>query len=130
MKTQTRRLIRIYTFCINPLYTGLLLYVGGVHLLLGGCLGGAKVLSKLSESDSEGFLPTLSVPGRPTNLDICKARAYCACGRCGRGVVWTFFLSSIFPLFFLPLWETARYRLKYYPKGPLNPKQPNNHLSF
>ena len=27
-------------------------------------------------------------------------------------------------LFFLPLWETARYRLKYCLKGPLNLKQP------
>ena len=26
------------------------------------------------------------------------------------------------------LWETARYRLIYYLKGPLNPKQPTNHL--
>ena len=34
------------------------------------------------------------------------------------GDVWTFFLSSIFSLFFLPLWETARYRLKYCLKGP------------
>ena len=42
------------------------------------------------------------------------------------GVVWTFFLSSIFSLFFLPLWETARYRLKYCLLGPLNPKQPTN----
>ena len=25
------------------------------------------------------------------------------------------------------LWETARYRLKYCLKGPLNPKQPTNH---
>ena len=24
------------------------------------------------------------------------------------------------------LWETARYRLKYFLKGPLNPKQPTN----
>ena len=30
------------------------------------------------------------------------------------------FLSSIFFLFFLPLWETARYRLEYCLKGPLN----------
>ena len=42
------------------------------------------------------------------------------------GGVWTFFLSSIFSFFFLPLWETARYRLKYCLKGPLNPKQPTN----
>ena len=41
------------------------------------------------------------------------------------GVVWTFFVSSIF--FISPsLWETARYRLKYCLKGPLNPKQPTN----
>ena len=26
------------------------------------------------------------------------------------------------------LWETARYRLKYYLKGPLSPKQPTNQL--
>ena len=44
------------------------------------------------------------------------------------GVVWTFFLSSITSLFFLPptLWETARYRLKYCLKGPLSLKQPTN----
>ena len=27
------------------------------------------------------------------------------------------------------LWETARYRLKYCLKGPLNPKQPTNYIS-
>ena len=39
--------------------------------------------------------------------------------------------TLIYPLFpFSPsLWETARYRLKYCLKGPLNPKQPNNQLS-
>ena len=26
------------------------------------------------------------------------------------------------------LWETARYRLKYCPKGPLSPKQPTNSI--
>ena len=34
------------------------------------------------------------------------------------GVVWTCFLSSIIFLFFLSVWETARYRLKYCLKGP------------
>ena len=29
--------------------------------------------------------------------------------------------------FFLPLWETARYRLKYCLKGALKPKQPTIH---
>ena len=56
-----------------------------------GWSGGAKVLGKLS------------VPGRPTSLDDSRARAYCACSRCGWGFVWTFFLSSIFSLLFLPL---------------------------
>ena len=37
-------------------------------------------------------------------------------------VVLIFFLSSIFSLFFLPLWEIGRYRLKYCHKGPANPK--------
>ena len=57
----------------------------------GGGSGGAKVLGKLS------------VPGRPTSLDGSRARAYCACNRCGWGFVWTFFLVSILSLFFLPL---------------------------
>ena len=48
-----------------------------------GWSGGAKVLGKLS------------VPGRRTTLDDSRARAYCACNRCGWGFVWTFFLSSI-----------------------------------
>ena len=48
-------------------------------------------------------LGKLPVPERPTDLDKSRARAYCACSRCGWGVVWTFFLSSIISLFFLPL---------------------------
>ena len=59
--------------------------------IYGGWSGGAKVLDKLP------------VPGRPTNLDYSRARAYCACSRCGWGGVWSFFLSSITSLFFLPL---------------------------
>ena len=39
-----------------------------------------------------------------------------------------FFLSSIFSLFFLTLWETTRHRLKYCLKGPLNPKQITNQI--
>ena len=38
------------------------------------------------------------------------------------GVVWTFFLSPIISLS-PSLWETARYRLKYCFKGPLNKKK-------
>ena len=39
-----------------------------------GWSGGAMVLGKLS------------VPERPTNLDNSRARAYCACSRCGLGL--------------------------------------------
>ena len=39
-----------------------------------------------------------------------------------------FFFFSFFFLFFLPLWETARYRLKYGLKGPLNLNQQTNCL--
>ena len=42
------------------------------------------------------------------------------------GVVWTFLVSSVFSPLSPSLWETARYRLKYCLKGPLNPKQPTN----
>ena len=48
-------------------------------------------------------LGKLPVPGRPTNLSYSRARAYCACIECGWGVVWTFFLSFIISLCFLPL---------------------------
>ena len=53
-----------------------------------GWSGGARVLGKLS------------VSGRPTTLDYSRARAYCACSRCGWGFVWTCFsrlsfLSSV-----------------------------------
>ena len=43
-------------------------------------------------------LGKIRVPGRPPNLDSIRARAYCA-----GGVVWTFFHSTIFSPFFLPL---------------------------
>ena len=43
----------------------------------------------------------------------------------GGGCLAIFFLSSIISLFFLPIWKTARYRLKNCLKGPLSPKQPN-----
>ena len=44
-------------------------------------------------------LGKLPVPGRPTYLDYSRARAYCACSRCGRGLFGHFhsitsFLSS------------------------------------
>ena len=47
-------------------------------------------------------LGKLPVPGRPTNLDSSRARAYCACCRCGWGL-FGLFLLSVVSLFFLPL---------------------------
>ena len=79
-----------------------------------GWSGGAMVLVKLS------------VPRRPTNLDNSRARAYCACSRCGLGLFGHFSSSFFFPVF-LPLSETARYRLKCL-KGPLNPKKLTNQI--
>ena len=46
----------------------------------------------------------------------------------GGGGYLDIFFSSVFSLFFLTLWETARYRLKYCLKGPLNPKQLTNQI--
>ena len=81
-----------------------------------GWLGGAMVLGKLS------------VPGRPTNLDKIRARAYCACSR--RGLFGHFSLIYHFSLLSPSLWETARYRLKDCLKGPLSPKQLTNHYYY
>ena len=55
---------------------------------LKGVVGGANVLGKLL------------VPGCPTYLDNSKARAYCACSRCGRGWFGHFFSYLSFLSFF------------------------------
>ena len=63
-------------------------------------------------------LGKLPVPGRPTIWIIV-----------GQGPT-TLAVGHIYPFFprSPSLWETARYRLKYCLKGPLNPKQPTNQL--
>ena len=71
-------------------------------------------------------LGKLAVPGRPTIwITVGQGPTALAVGA-GRGCLDIF--SLIYPFFpFSPsLWETARYRLKYCLKGPLNPKQPTN----
>ena len=45
-------------------------------------------------------LGKLSVPGRPTYLDNCRVRAYCACSRCGWGCLDIF--SCVYFFSFLP----------------------------
>ena len=44
----------------------------------------------------------------------------------GGGCLNIFFLIYLFSFLSPSLWETARYRLKYCLKGPLNPKQQTN----
>ena len=75
-------------------------------------------------------LGKLPVPGRLTNLDKSRARAYCACSRCGWGCLDIFSLIYLFSFLSPSLWETAGYRLKYCLEGPLSPKQPTNQPSF
>ena len=70
------------------------------------------------------MLGNLPVPGRPTNLDYSRAGACCAGSRCGWGLFGHFFSRLSFLSSFSLFWETARYRLKYCLKGPLNPKPP------
>ena len=68
----------------------------------------------------------LPVPGRPTIwITVGQGSTALAVGA-GRRCLDIFTL--IYPFFPLSLciWETARYRLKYCLKGPLNPKQPTN----
>ena len=47
----------------------------------------------------------LPVPGRPTNFDNSRAKAYCACSRCG-GLFGYFFSHLSFSLLSPSLWET------------------------
>ena len=46
------------------------------------------------------MLGKLTVPRRPTSLDDSRARAYCACSRCGWGLFGHFFSHLSFLLSF------------------------------
>ena len=71
-------------------------------------------------------LGKLPVPGRPTIWITVgqgpTALAVSAGGDCLDIFTLIYPFSPLSPF----LWETARYRLKYCLKGPLNPKQPTN----
>ena len=86
-------------------------------LIYRGWSGGAKVLGKLP------------VPGRPTIwITVGQGPIVLAVGA-GGGCLDIFTLIYSFSPLSPSLWETARYRLKYCLKGPLNQKQPTNQLS-
>ena len=81
-----------------------------------GWSGGAMVLGKPP------------VPGRPTiRITVGQGPIALAVGA-GGGCLDIFTLIYPFSPLSSSLWETARYRLKYCLKGPLNPKQPTNKL--
>ena len=87
------------------------------YQLLWGWLDGAMVLGKLP------------VPGRPTIwITVGQGPTALTVGA-GGGYLDIFTLIYPFPPLSPSLWETARYRLKYCLKGPLNPKQPTNQLA-
>ena len=69
-----------------------------------------------------------SSAGASYYLDDSRARAYCACSRCGWGCLDIFTVFYPFSPLYPSLWETARYRLKYCLKGLLSPKQPTNQI--
>ena len=83
----------------------------------GGWSGGAMVLGKLP------------VPGRPTIWMIVGQGPIALAVGAGGGCLDIFTLLYLFSSISPSLWETARYRLKYCLKGPLNPKQPTNQLN-
>ena len=73
-------------------------------------------------------LGKLLVPGRPTIwISVGQGPTVLAVGA-GRGCLASFTLIYPFSPLSPSLWETARYRLKYCLKGPLNPKTTNQHL--
>ena len=77
------------------------------------------------------MLDKLTVPGRPTILITVGQGPTALAVGAGGGCLDIF--TFIYPFFHLSpsLWETARYRLKYCLKGPLNSKptnQPNQQI--
>ena len=74
-------------------------------------------------------LGKLPVPGRPTIWMIVGQGPIALAVGAGGGCLDIFTLLYLFSSLSPSLWETARYRLKYCLKGPLNPKQPTSFRS-
>ena len=74
------------------------------------------------------MLGKLSVPGLPTSWMIIGQGPIALAVGAGGGCLDIFSLIYLFSFLSSSLWETARYRLKYCLKGPLNPKQPTNQI--
>ena len=66
-------------------------------------------------------LGKLTVAGRPSNLADSRARAYCACSRCGCGLFGHFTLVCLFSPLSPSLWETLSQRTV----NPLTTNQPS-----
>ena len=71
-------------------------------------------------------LGNLPVPGRPTIWMLVGQGPTALAVGAGGGCLDIFTLIYPFSPLSPSLWETARYRLKYCLKGPLNPKKPTN----
>ena len=75
-------------------------------------------------------LDKLPVPGRPTIWIIVGQGPTALAVGAGGGCLDIFTLIYPFSPLSPSLWETARYRLKYCLKGPLNPKQCSSYMLF
>ena len=96
--------LRLNVSCVSFLFYFFILFFSR------GWSGGAMVLGKL--------------PGRPTIwITVGQGPTALAVGA-GGGCLDIFTLIYPFSPLSPSLWETARYRLKYCLKGPLNPNQP------
>ena len=71
-------------------------------------------------------LGKLPVPGRPTLWMLVGQGPTALAVGAGGGCFVIFTLIYLYSPLSLSLWDTARYRLKYCLKGPLNPIQPTN----
>ena len=75
-------------------------------------------------------LGKLPVPGRPTILITVGQGPIALAVGAGGGGLDIFTLIYLFSPLSPSLWETARYRLKYCLKGPLNPKPTNQKIEL